>query len=64
MLGKPFSLAQTVLLNTCNPQAHEEYIRFRDHITCEALDNEIAVAVRFISAVVNKRQRALHFSYS
>lgn len=44
---KPLGLA--VLLNTCNPQAHEEYIRFCDHITCEALNNEVAVPV------VNKR---------
>ena len=44
---KPLGLA--LLLNTCNPQAHEEYIRFCDHITCEALNNEVAVPV------VNKR---------
>ena len=44
---KPLGLA--VLLNTCNPDAHEEYTLFCDHIACESLHNEIAVPV------VNKR---------
>ncbi|XP_074599520.1 transmembrane protein 94-like protein l(2)k05819 [Brevipalpus obovatus] len=44
---KPLGLS--ILLNTCNLEAEEEYTAFCDHITCESLRNQASVPV------VNKR---------
>jgi hypothetical protein len=45
---KPLGLA--ILLNTCNPEAQEEYTKFCDHISCQAYSTENNVI-----PVVNKR---------
>ena len=44
---KPLGLA--ILLNTCNQATQEESVQFSDHVSCEALKNEVAVSV------INKR---------
>lgn len=40
---KPLGLA--ILLNNCNPDTQQDFMKFGDHIACESMHNEVSVPV-------------------